>query len=51
MHVTLLIKQDVHPKVVQKRLGHTSMDSYSHLLPNIQKVAADQSAFKCWEPR
>jgi integrase len=34
----------VHPKIVQERFGHSSiaitMDSYSHLMPNIQEGAA-----------
>ena len=33
----------VHPKVVQERLGHasiqTTMDIYSHVAPNMQKDA------------
>ncbi|WP_077623798.1 tyrosine-type recombinase/integrase [Sediminibacillus massiliensis] len=45
-HATLLLKQGVHPKVVQERLGHSSitvtLDLYSHVLPNIQKAAAEQ---------
>ncbi len=45
-HATLLLKQDVHPKVVQERLGHYSitvtLDLYSHVLPNIQQAAAEQ---------
>jgi integrase len=42
-HATLLLKQGVHPKVVQERLGHasitTTMNIYSHVLPNIQEEA------------
>lgn len=45
-HATLMLKQGVHPKVVQERLGHSSitvtLDLYSHVLPNIQKAAAEQ---------
>ncbi|MFH5779110.1 tyrosine-type recombinase/integrase [Heyndrickxia oleronia] len=45
-HATLLLKQGVHPKVVQERLGHYSvtvtLDMYSHVLPNIQQAAAKQ---------
>ncbi|HHY96353.1 MAG TPA: site-specific integrase, partial [Firmicutes bacterium] len=41
---TLLLKKGVHPKVVQERLGHSSinitMDTYSHVLPGMQKEAA-----------
>ncbi|WP_053217695.1 tyrosine-type recombinase/integrase [Virgibacillus senegalensis] len=45
-HATLMLKQGVHPKVVQERLGHSSitvtLDLYSHVLPNIQRAAAEQ---------
>ncbi len=41
---TLLLSQGVHPKVVQERLGHSSigltMDTYSHVLPDMQREAA-----------
>ena len=41
---TLLLRANVHPKVVQERLGHVSirltMDTYSHLLPGMQTEAA-----------
>lgn len=43
-HATLLLKMKEHPKVVQERLGHSSitvtLDLYSHVMPNIQKEAA-----------
>ena len=43
-HATLLLKQRVHPKVVQERLGHasitTTLDTYSHVLPGLQQSAA-----------
>jgi integrase len=43
-HASLLLKQGVHPKVVSERLGHSSitltLDTYSHLLPNLQEQAA-----------
>ncbi len=39
-----MLAAKVHPKVVQERLGHSSiaitMDIYSHLMPNIQGEAA-----------
>ena len=42
-HATLLLKQGVNPKIVQERLGHSSikmtMDIYSHVLPDMQNVA------------
>jgi integrase len=40
---TLLLAQNVHPKVVQERLGHAqihiTLDTYSHVLPSMQKDA------------
>src|SRR6266571_6317108 len=40
---TLLLSKGVHPKVVQEILGHSAinitMDTYSHVLPNIQRDA------------
>jgi integrase len=41
---SLLLKLGVHPKVVQERLGHSrvslTLDTYSHLMPSIQRSAA-----------
>jgi integrase len=38
------LRQGVHPKVVQERLGHSgiaiTMDVYSHVLPGMQEQAA-----------
>ena len=38
-HATLLLQQGVHPKVVQERLGHSSismtLDTYSHVVPGV----------------
>ncbi|GIQ63589.1 site-specific integrase [Paenibacillus cisolokensis] len=43
---TTLLSSNVNPKVVQEMLGHatikTTMDTYSHVLPNMQKEAASQ---------
>lgn len=43
-HATLLLKQGVHPKIVQERLGHSSiaitLDTYSHVAPGLQAAAA-----------
>lgn len=40
----MLLKQNVHPKIVQEILGHSSigitMDTYSHVSPDMQKEAA-----------
>ncbi|RKN86788.1 site-specific integrase [Paenibacillus ginsengarvi] len=45
-HATLLLTQGVHPKVVAERLGHadmrTTLEIYSHVLPHMQKEAADK---------
>lgn len=45
-HATLLLKQGVHPKIVSERLGHSNigitLDTYSHVLPNLQQSAIDQ---------
>ena len=43
-HATLMMKQGVNPKIVQERLGHSSiavtMDIYSHVVPGMQEAAA-----------
>jgi len=43
-HATLLFKQGVPAKIVQERLGHSSivmtMNLYSHVIPGMQKDAA-----------
>jgi integrase len=40
-----MLKQGVHPKIVQERLGHTSiqttLDTYSHVAPSLQEAAAE----------
>jgi integrase len=39
-----MLKQGVHPKIVQERLGHSSiqvtLDTYSHVTPGLQQAAA-----------
>ncbi len=41
---TLLLQENVHPKVVSERLGHSgiriTLDIYSHVLPGMQEQAA-----------
>ena len=41
---TLLLNQNVNPKVVSEMLGHATiaitLDTYSHVLPNMQSEAA-----------
>lgn len=45
-HATLLFAQNVHGKVVQERLGHSSiaitLDRYSHHVPGLDRDAADR---------
>lgn len=42
-HASHLLAENVHPKIVQERLGHHSIsvtiDTYSHLMPNMQADA------------
>lgn len=41
-HATILLKNGVHPKIVQERLGHSSimvtLNTYSHVIPNMQEA-------------
>lgn len=43
-HATLMLQQGIHPLVVSRRLGHANvqitLDTYSHLVPSIQRAAA-----------
>jgi len=43
---TLLLKENVHPKVVQEMLGYASisltLDTYSQILADIQQEAAEK---------
>lgn len=45
-HATLLMADGVHPKVVQERLGHSSIqltiDTYSHVVPGMQERATER---------
>lgn len=47
-HATLALTAGIHPKVVQERLGHSSitmtLDLYSHAIPAMQADAADRIA-------
>lgn len=47
-HATALLAAGVHPKVVQERLGHATisitLDTYSHVIPTMQRAAADSFA-------
>jgi integrase len=43
-HASIMLKQGIHPKIVQERLGHSSiqitLDTYSHVAPGLQQAAA-----------
>jgi integrase len=43
-HASLMLKQGIHPKIVQERLGHSTisitLDTYSHVAPGMQDAAA-----------
>ncbi|MDP6495788.1 MAG: site-specific integrase, partial [Dehalococcoidia bacterium] len=43
-HASLMLRQGVHPKIVQERLGHSTiavtLDTYSHVTPGLQEAAA-----------
>lgn len=45
-HASLMLKQGIHPKVVQERLGHAgiaiTLDLYSHTTPGLQQAAANK---------
>lgn len=38
-----MLKEGIHPKIVQERLGYssiqTTLDSYTHVVPGIQEAA------------
>ncbi|QSO50852.1 site-specific integrase [Alicyclobacillus curvatus] len=46
LHATLLLTKGVHAKIVQERLGHSSiqvtLDRYSHVVPGLQEQAATE---------
>lgn len=45
-HATSLLLEGINPKIVAERLGHSkvsvTLDTYSHVLPNMQKEAAEK---------
>lgn len=47
-HATILLLAGEHPKVVQERLGHATisitLDTYSHVIPTMQRQAATRFA-------
>ncbi|RAP23480.1 hypothetical protein C2W64_03096 [Brevibacillus laterosporus] len=54
-HASLLLKQGVNPKIVSERLGHANvritLDTYSHLLPNLQKETVDEFGKIFYKPQ
>ena len=44
-HASLMLKRGVHPKIVQERVGHATiqvtLDTYSHVAPGLQQAAAE----------
>lgn len=54
-HASLLLKQGVNPKIVSERLGHANvritLDTYSHLLPNLQKETAEEFGKMFYKPQ
>ena len=44
-HASWMLLNGVHPKVVSERLGHSSisitMDTYSHVIPSVDREAAE----------
>lgn len=44
-HATMLLSAGIHPTVVSERLGHSgigiTLDTYSHVMPSLQRDAAD----------
>lgn len=44
-HATLMLQAGEHPKIVQDRLGHSSiqmtLDKYSHITQNMQQQASE----------
>lgn len=54
-HATLLLIAGVHPKVVSERLGHATvsitLDTYSHVMPNMQLEAAEKLEAMLYSPK
>jgi len=45
-HASIMLKAGTHPKIVQERLGLSSIgmtpDTYSHVAPGLQEAAAEK---------
>ena len=43
-HASIMLKAGIHPRIVQERLGHSTiaitLDTYSHVSPGLQEAAA-----------
>ena len=43
---TLMLQEDINPKIVQERLGHSdislTLNTYSHVLPHMQEEAVEK---------
>jgi integrase len=43
-HASIMLKAGIHPRIVQERLGHSTiaitLDTYSHISPGLQEAAA-----------
>lgn len=54
-HATELLKMGVNPKIVSERLGHSNiritLDTYSHVVPTLQKEAAELAAQNIFGPK
>lgn len=52
---TLLLAEGIHPKVVQEMLGHSAvsltLDTYSHVVPDLQREAAEKMQALLEPPR
>jgi integrase len=50
---SLLVAQDVPPRVVMEILGHSqialTMNTYSHVAPEVSREAADRMAKTLWQ--
>jgi integrase len=47
-YASLALKKNIHPKIVSEALGHSksgiTLDLYSHVIPDMQRHAADAVA-------
>jgi integrase len=54
-HATMALQEGIHPRIVQERLGHSTisitLDVYSHVLPTMQEEAAAKMGAAVLGPR